>query len=158
MLKLLGCALTVICAALWGFEKSADVKKEAEFTFAVMGLVKRTGEEIATLCCPLPDIFSSYNDEILSESGFMNEVRTAGFSDALKNHKNSFPPSVLEILEPFAKRLGAGDREEQTALCKRTYMHLCDEYEKISEKLPERTKMIKVMPPLCVLCAVILII
>ena len=158
MLKLLGCTLTVICAALWGKEKSTEVKREAEFTRAAAELVKRTGEEIDTLCCPLSEIFSSYNDELLADSGFMDALRESGFSAALEKYKSSFPKDVSPILESFSKRLGAGDRAEQTALCKRTYMLICDEYEKICEKLPERTKMIKVMPPLCALGAVILII
>lgn len=158
MLKLLGCALTVICAALWGREKSSGVKKEAELTRAVLGLVKRTGEEIETLCCPLNDIFSSYNDEVLTDCKFMDTVRTEGFSAALEKYEKEFPKEVFSILTSFGKRLGAGDKAEQTALCKRTYMLLSDEYERVCEKLPERTKMIKVLPPLCALCAVILII
>lgn len=158
MLKYIGCAVTVASAAIWGFEKSCSLKKSVLLTEALRDLVKRTGDDIDMLCRPLGEIFGSYSDSLLSQTGFMAELNENGFQKALMSVQNLLPEEALEILLPFAKRLGGGDREAETALCRRTAALLSELCEKLREKLPEKTKMYRALPLLCALSAVILII
>ena len=110
------------------------------------------------LCRPLGEIFASYSDSLLSQTGFMAELNENGFQKALLSVQNLLPEEAMEILLPFAKRLGGGDREAETALCRRTAALLSELCEKLREKLPEKTKMYRALPLLCALSAVILII
>ena len=94
----------------------------------------------------------------LITSGFMEELNENGFQKALMSVQHMLPGEAMEILLPFAKRLGGGDREAETALCLRTAALLSELCEKLREKLPEKTKMYRALPLLCALSAVILII
>lgn len=157
MLKYIGCAVTVVSAWLWGLEKSTALKKSARLTVALCDLVKRTGEDIAVLCRPLDEIFGTYKSDALEEAGFLCVLREKGFYNAVLTVEPLISDDAAEILKPFAERLGGGDREAQTALCKRTAQRLFDLSEKEREKLTEKTKMYRALPLLCALSAVILI-
>ena len=157
MLKIAGCAVAVFCSAVWGYEKSKTVRFSVRMSESLRDLVKRIGDDIDVLCRPLDEIYSTYSDEILEGTGFLDDLRENGFLRALDTVSDTLPAEAMQILIPFAMRLGGGDRESETALCKRTVMLLTDLIDDKKEKLPEKMKMYRVLPLLCALSVVILI-
>ncbi len=158
MLKFAGCAVTVFCSAVWGYEKSRSLNRSLQLAISLTALVKRIGNDIDTLKKPLNDIYADYVDELLEEAGFLADLRERGFREALEKVKKSLPDGAYDVLYPFAVRIGGMDKETESALCRGTAANLEGIINAAKEKMPEKTKMYRLLPVLCALSVVILII
>ena len=158
IIKLSGCALTVLSSVLWGQKKiRAERRKTAELG-SLVSLVGFIGANISHFCRPLPEIYADFSDELLDSSGFTGLLRENGLKAALEGSSLSLDKNVMDGLTKFAARLGGDYRDEQIELCEYERKRLLSALKERKTAAHDKEKLYRTCPVLLALSAVLMFI
>ena len=158
VIKLIGGAVTVIAAVMWGQGKIRTERKKTDELAALCRLVRYIGDNIEHFSRPLPEIYADFDDEILRREGFIEALKKDGMKTALGKGLLTVDGEAIEEMERFADRIGGDYREEQTELCEYTRSHLTGYVEERKKNSHDKEKLYRTCPVLLALSAVLMFI
>ena len=153
-----GAALILLSAGGWGAYEIRQGRRRLKELEAVCALLRYIRENIERFSRPLAQIYASWENPALAETGFLGLLRSSGFAAAVREADWHIPAGEREILEQFGEELGKGFREEQTALCRYTEDRLAEALAAMRNDLPGRERLWRTIPLLAALSLILLLI
>ncbi len=144
MIKAAGLAVVFSALICGGFSIGIECRNICR---RIEGLCRLVGFIRSRIECynePLSEIYSEFEDEALEACGFLEKLRSDGFSAAVEQCGDSFSDDeLLRSLYDFSSRLGKSLSPEQLQNCDAAleYLNMCLKRER--EKLPQKIKLIK---------------
>lgn len=154
---LAGAAMIGTAALFIGREKSEKEVKRLRILEGLLSFISYTEEEIKNFKTPLSQIFEGFSNDVLLECGFILTLRSSGALEAVRYVLPYLSESAARELQSFARGLGGGYTEGQSALCEVTLARLSREAEEIRENLSERVRMYRLIPMLIAASVIILL-
>ena len=154
---ILGAVLLGAVSLWWGLEKSREEEKRLHILMGLAAFCRYVGEEIKAYRTPLFKIFSDFENDALSEAGFISLLRNEGITAAVSSLEGITDREVQRELLHFAGELGGGDTESQQTLCTLTLERLERALEEFRLSYTERKRMYKLLPLLLGASVIILL-
>lgn len=159
-MKFAGAFLLLVSAVFFSYEKCSKLQRRLIIIEELLRFIERVRFEICCYLKPIADIADEFSSEILSETGFLADVRKYG---AHKAYINLRPLLMLQekenkTLDNFFSRIGTGYAEEEIKLIDRTVSQLSDFLLSEREKLPKQKKLNLTLSCAASLAVVILLI
>lgn len=156
--KLIGAAVMLISAVMWGIFKVRAERKITDELEELCSLVGFIGDNITHLSRPLPEIFEEFRSDALDECGFIDALRHGGMRNAVAHLSCGENSEITREMSLFSEKLGMGYREEQTKLCDYTLGHLRALLEERKKTLRDKEKLYRTIPVLLALSVILMFI
>lgn len=148
----------VLCTVLWGHQSAEKLAYRQRLTAALASFIEYCGERIKIFRDPISVIYSSFENEILNDCGFVSHLRMSGAAAAAKCVADILLPEDAAILREFSGKIGQGYGDSQKSLCDYCSAALRESEKKQLSDLPGRVKLYRFLPPLAAASVVILFI
>ena len=142
-MKLAGAFLLLVSAVLFSYEKCNGLKRHLIILEELLRFIERVRVEICCYLKPITDIADDFSSEILSEIGFLSDIRKYGAHKAYINLRPRLMLSEKEnkVLDSFFSRIGTAYAEDEIKLIDITVSQMTDFVRSEREKLPKQKKL-----------------
>lgn len=141
--KLIGCALILIGCSAVGFSAAKLYRLRVKQLEAFLRLIKHIRAQIEYYRAPLDRIFEGYEDDMLSDCGFLDGARASGAVGGFEACRGRLYLSGGEAdeLAGFFEGLGRHNADEESAHCAYYERWLDEVLSKAVAELPKRQKL-----------------
>ncbi len=158
LLKIIGSILILASCYLIGNNLSRNAEITMKITESLISFTSYIGTSIKTLRIPLKNIYSNFENEDLTEIGFISELKELGLSKAVEKLEGILTQEGLNAMNYLNSNLGGIDINDQYNLCLHVENKLKVELENIKKKYKEKRRMYRLLPILCGISAIILLV
>ena len=143
MIKTVGVSVILAASFSAAVYNSFAYKKKVSFVEGILDLISFIRSRILYFRDPLDHIYSDFENKALDRSGFLDELRRSGLSEALKIPAVSglFEKRIYAQLKSFAAGLGKTSADEQINSCNMCIDMMKTDVEKLRREMPEKTHM-----------------
>lgn len=119
LIKCLGIMTLMTITIYLSFEMTLMEKRKLRQTEGFLLFLRHIRAQISCFCTPLSDIFSSFENDALSECGFLKEAQNGDFATAITRCRSKIylEEEEINMLSSFASQLGTSYRSEQLEIC-----------------------------------------
>ena len=160
MFKTAGLIIILAASVAAAYISSRSCRSRLAANEGILDLVRFIKARIMYYNDPLDKIYNDFENSELDSRGFITELRSEGFSEALISSDTigCFDDTVLAKLGDFTKKLGMTSAEEQVSNCDLCIVFLENEVEKMRAELPKKARMYSSLCVIAGLGAVLLLI
>ena len=123
-----------------GNNLSRNAEITMKITESLISFTSYIGTSIKTLRIPLKNIYSNFENEDLTEIGFISELKELGLSKAVEKLEGILTQEGLNAMNYLNSNLGGIDINDQYNLCLYVENKLKVELENIKKKYKERKR------------------
>lgn len=131
-MKIVGSLVIILASIVCSFMYEKRLKQQIDCLERFISFVKHIKSKIQYFSLPTNEIFSTYND-----FEYINSCISDKFSLLQKNEKS--------LLDDFFKKIGAGYKEEELALCEFTCNALTEVLNEFKNKNPSKIKIFRAL-------------
>lgn len=141
MLNAIGLLLVALTTSCCGILYAHSLRTRVRVIESVIMLIAHIRMQIDGFRTPLREIYQSYSDATLHETGIQDVLRLTGFSGALPRIRSYTGSDVSEALERFEGQLGKTSAQEQILFCLQTEQRLQEILTREKAALPARMRL-----------------
>ncbi len=158
MLKIIGSFIVLTVGVYFGNKLYTEQRNKINTTEALIDFTEYIRTSIYTSRMPLPEIYTSFENRILLERGFIHQLNQHGLKSALKTVSECISDKSLASLNSFSENIGGMNTDTQLKLCEETSKLLMEEYKKQEDTFSKKEKMYKTLPILFATSIIIMMI
>lgn len=157
IIKYIGAAVILLSAALFGYKLSRDYKAEQKAICGLYDMVVFVRDNIKHLMRPLPEIFLSYHNEYLENTGLIADIRERGLKAAWSDQTLLDEASAAyPIISDFVGSIGTGYCSEEIKLCDYTIDRLLEIIRKNEGEQRGKLKLYRTVPIMLALSIILI--
>ena len=143
LLKICGTLTLLIITAYLCYEASALEAKRVRQAEGFLLLLRHVKAQISCFCTPTCEIFASFENEALSDIGFLERLSKGDFCTALEESRDKIylDEEEINLLTAFGRELGKGYRQEEIEGCDYYIGELENAYAKKREEQPKKSRL-----------------
>lgn len=158
-MKALGLIIIFLCPITIGAYSSHKTKTALIQLRGMIDFMNYIKSRIEYFNTPINDIYTAYENNESSLSELVFNISVSGWTQALESTQKIYLPNdIIEKLDQFGSYLGKSNKNEQLAHCDYYISLLENEYQKLKEEAPQKTKISLALGLSCGLMLVILLI
>lgn len=143
LFKIFGTLTLLTITAYLCYQASRLEMKRVRQAEGFLLLLRHVKAQISCFCAPTCDIFSSFENEALSDIGFLEELKKGDFCRAVSlcRDKIYLDEGEINLLIAFGHELGKGYRQQEIEGCDYYISELECAYAKKREEQPKKSRL-----------------
>ena len=143
MTKLIGALLLVTVTVIFAFVYTHHQRKRVLQAEGFLLLLRYLRGQILCYALPIEEALRGYENDALTECGFLPLLRQGSFLEALEGTRSTvfLEKDAQKALRSFGEGVGKSYREDQLALCDYTLGELERTVDRLREEYPRKVKL-----------------